>query len=181
MAAYYAILEALGKIVKDREKFVVKVEDFRNVMPDGHALSELAMNAAAGRPAHDSMAFVGDKAKGVVKSAAKSGDLVVVTFQTKKHQEMQYNCVDTNRLMSIDSNGRLHYYQRCTEAGMTTVNDTPAPVSVPVLFADKITAGSVVEIETTRGKDAKDRWGFPVAVYADGSKKKLVNWFGFAL
>jgi hypothetical protein len=181
MAAYYAVLEAVAKIHADRDRFPIKAEDFKGMMPTGDWLTHFASDASSKQPQHDSMAFVGDTAKGVVKSATKSGDGVVVTFVTKKHQEMQYNCVDTNRLMSIDDNGRLHYYQNCKEAGMATINDTPAPLTVPALYADKIAAGTVVEIETTRGHDAKERWGFPVAVYADGGKKKLVNWFGFGL
>jgi hypothetical protein len=56
--------------------------------------------------------------------------------------------------------------------GMMTVDVTPEPMDVPVDYEAGVRVGSYVEL-------AAD--GFPKAVYADKSKAKVVNFYGFGL
>jgi hypothetical protein len=111
--------------------------------------------------------------------ATKGKDGVIVTFVPAKHQEMGRDCVNTGRLHSIDSSGNLHYFQSCHDTGLFWVNDTPLPVTFPNEVAGGITAGRFVEFEATRGHTPAERWGNPIAVYADNKQTKLVNWNGF--
>jgi hypothetical protein len=45
---------------------------------------------------------------------------------------------------------------------------------------DKVEAGAIVKFEGARGK-APERYGLPITVYTDKSKKKLVNLYGIGL
>ena len=85
---------------------------------------------------------------------------------------MGRSCVDTNHLIQIRSDGSLQWEQRCHDTGWETIDATPHPIDVPVAYAHGVVAGAFI---VTTGS------GFPSAVYTDGSKKKLVNFYGLPL
>jgi len=180
MAAYYEALSALGTIVEDRTKFSVTPSDYRLYVSS--ELYNRALDANNDNPTgkYDSMGFVGDSGVGIVKAVKKVADGVEVTFVTEKHQEMQQSCVNTNKIYRIDDNGTLIYYQKCKDTGYVTVDTTPGGFTLPAEWAENIKKGALVQFDTSRGAAPK-RIGLPLAVYADKSKKKLVNWMGIGL
>ncbi|HEX6837957.1 MAG TPA: hypothetical protein VF334_15370 [Polyangia bacterium] len=176
VAAYWAAVEALGKIVADRERFPVKLADmylFKNNVLYDAALKE----GSASKNRQDAMGYVGDSGNGVVASVKKSGDGVEIAFVKQRHQEMGYSCTDTNHLLAIRADGTLQYRQSCKPTGLYWIDNTPGGITVPKEWAAGVTAGHFVEFKTERGNPPKRR-GLPVAVYADKNKKKLVNWMG---
>jgi hypothetical protein len=79
------------------------------------------------------------------------------------------------------NDGRPIYYRSCKDTGLVTINTTPEEITLPVAeWAEGIKPGVILKFEATRGHGA-ERFGMPVAAYADKSKKKLVNWMGFGL
>jgi hypothetical protein len=180
-AAYYATLEAVAKIHEDRERFPVTAQALKNLVRRSRSLEELARDAAAKRTMHDAMGFAGQGGSGVIKKATKRADgSLQIAFVTEKHQEMSRSCTPSNRIFRIAENGVVEYYQNCKDTGLVWVDTTPDPVVIPEDFAGRIAAGNVLEFDATRGK-GEERWAFPSAVYADKSKKKLVNYLGFGL
>ena len=179
VAAYWAAVEALGKIVADRERFPVKVADLywykNNVLYDA-ALSERSKNK---KPV-DPMGYVGDSGNGIVATVKKVGDAVEIAFVKQRHQEMGYSCTDTNHLLAIRPDGTLQYRQNCKQSGLYWIDNTPGGITVPSAWAVGIAPGRVVDFKTERGQAPKRR-GLPVTVYSDKSRKKLVNWMGLAL
>ena len=158
-AIYYAELEAIAKVHADRPRFPLDT-------------SQLTFNftAIGDRGASGSRATVGPS--GIIKSAVKKGDVVHVEFPKKNDRFMGRACVDTNHLIQIRSDGSLQWEQRCHDTGWETIDATPHPIDVPVAYAHGVVAGAFI---VTTGS------GFPSAVYTDGSKKKLVNFYGLPL
>jgi hypothetical protein len=172
LAAYYAGVDALSKILADRTKFPVTPRDFwfktSNALVD--QASKLVSNPS----------YFTDSEKGTVKAIKKTGDKVHVTWVTVKHQEMGYECTDTNRIFDFTADGRPSYYRNCRATGMVTVDDTPNGIVVPAAFADGLAVGAAVEFDGEPG-NSHTRAGIPTAVFSDKSKKKLVSAYGFPL
>jgi hypothetical protein len=158
-SAYYAQIEALAKILAARPRFPFSLDRMAfDFMPIGK------------RGASGTSATKGSM--GIVKTATKKGNELHLVFPTKKVQAMGRTCVDTNHLIQIREDGSLQWEQRCHDTGLMTIDVTPEPMDVPVGYEAGVRAGSYVEL-------AAD--GFPKAVYADKSKARLVNFYGFAL
>jgi hypothetical protein len=176
LAAYYAALDALSKILEDRTKFPVDAKSFWFMK--SNALYTASFSAANGRK--KGVGFVAQSAKGIVKSASKGANGVVVQFQTEKHQEMGRTCVETGHILTFRTDGSPLYYQKCHDTGLITVNDTPGAVTIPADWATGIVAGAALEFEAAIGPPPA-RLALPKAVYSDKSKKKLVNFYGLGL
>ena len=170
-AAYYAAIEALGKIRADRERFPIKPEDLQWTVGHLDVLHELRPNKRT------SFDFDG---AGIVKTVHKIAGGLHVTFVTSKHQEMSRSCTPTNRIVQIRSDGSIQYYQNCRDTGLVTVNDTPEEITIPTLLADGVTPGCAIEFRVSSGHKL-ERVAAPRVVYSDKTKKKVVNYFGFAL
>lgn len=176
LAAYYAALDALGKIRDDRTKFPIQPADFWFMK--SRALYTRAYDVVS--RGKQGMGFVGDGGKGVVKSAAHGPKGVVVQFETQKHTEMGRSCVETNHILTFRGDGSPIYYQKCHETGLITVNDTPGGITIPNDWAGGVAVGSALEFDAGIGP-APARMGLPKAVYSDKAKKKLVNFYGIGL
>lgn len=179
VAAYWAAVDALGKILADRERFPVKLADmylFKNNVLYDAALKEQSES----KNKQDAMGFVGDSGNGVVASVKKGAAGVEVAFVKQRHQEMGYSCTDTNHLLAIRGDGTLVYRQNCKPTGLYWVDNTPGGITVPAAWAAAVSPGHFVEFKTERGAPPKRR-ALPVAVYADKNKKKLLNWMGLGL
>ncbi|MEO7734617.1 MAG: hypothetical protein ABIY55_26915 [Kofleriaceae bacterium] len=170
-AAYYATLEALGKIRADRERFPLAPSDLAPVIGHLDVLHALRPNKRT------SFDYEGS---GIVKAVHKIAAGLHVTFVTSKHQEMSRSCTATNRIVQIRSDGSIQYYQNCRDTGLVTVNNTPEEITIPALLADHIVAGCAIEFGVTGGHKL-ERIAVPRVVYADKAKKKVVNYVGFAL
>jgi hypothetical protein len=176
LAAYYAALDALSKILEDRTKFPIDAKSFWFMK--SNALYQAAFSAANGRK--KGMGFVAQTAKGIVKSASKGAQGVVVAFQTEKHQEMGRSCVETGHILTFRADGSPLYYQKCHDTGLITVNDTPGAVTIPTDWASGIAVGAAIDFEAAIGQPPA-RIALPKAVYSDKSKKKLVAFYGLGL
>jgi hypothetical protein len=168
--AYFAALEALGKIRADRERFPIAPTDLQWAIGDLDLLHELMPNKTS------SFDYEGN---GVVKSVNKVAGGLHVTFVTAKHQEMSRSCVPTGRIVQIRSDGTIQYYQSCHDTGLITVNDTPEEITIPPLLADGVKPGVAIEFAVTGGHKL-ERMAMPRVVYADKTKKQVVSFFGFA-
>ena len=181
-AAYYAALDALGKILEDRSKFPVALADFKRFQSGElyKASFDMAYDGKKGHGKTKGVGFVGDSGKGVVKSAKKTADGVQIDFVTEKHDEMGRECHDTNHLQTWRPDGSPMWQQACRDTGMITVKTSPEPVTIPAEWADGIKVGNYLEFDSMIGKPP-GRIALPKVVYADKSKKKLVNWYGLGL
>jgi hypothetical protein len=114
----------------------------------------------------------------LVKSVAKTAKGLKVTFVTTSYQFMGQSCTPTNRIYRITAGGVVEYYQSCKDTGMQTATSRVDDVTIPNEFASGIAAGRWVNFQRTV-KDMQS--GYPMAVYADKSKAKLVSWYGLGL
>ena len=193
-AAYYSAFDTLSKILDDRTKFPVTMNDLRRfqsgALYDASLRGGMSESGSSGGRGHghvrkagaSDIGFVGDSGKGVVKRMKKGGDGlgVQIDFVTEKHQEMGRDCRDTNHIETFRPDGSPMYRQSCHDTGLITVNTTPGSITVPTEWSANIKPGSYVEFDSMIGK-APDRIALPKVVYSDKSKKKLVNWYGFEL
>jgi hypothetical protein len=174
-AAFFGAFDTLETIVADRTKFPIRPQDLPR-----YGNRELDEQASRMTKTDMKSSFNYGSGKGIVKSVKKGAGGVAVTFSTEKHQEMGRSCVETNRILQFRADGSPLYYQKCKDTGMVTVDTTAVGITVPSEWADGIVPGAAVEFEAGFGNNAA-RPGLPVAVYADKSKKKLVNFYGLGL
>jgi hypothetical protein len=166
IAAYYGSLEALGKIKADRERFPIDADALR-----AHGGSQDVLGNPAGGSSFPT------EEKGVVKAVHKAADGLHVKFEHSAHQEMTSSCTPTNRIVQIRSDGTVQYYMKCHDTGLITVNDTPAEITIATELAEGIAPGMLMHFRVKlRNRDA-----YPMMVFADKRKTKLVNYYGFGL
>jgi hypothetical protein len=165
IAAYYAGLEALGKIKADRERFPVDANAFLWVVGNQDVLAELSPGGRSTFPTEQ---------KGIVKAIHKTAGGLRVRFEHSSHQEMTRSCTPTNRIVQIRSDGTVQYYMNCHDTGLITVNDTPDEITIPTELAEGIAPGMAMHFRVNGS-----RVGYPIAAYADKRKTKLVNYHGF--
>ena len=175
VAAYFGAFDAINAVLKDRTRFPISAKDMwffgKRLLND--AASGMVKTDAS---KFDSMGWVMETGAGTVKSVAKAGAMVKVSFVTTHAQYMSTSCTtDTSRIVMFDHGGSPIYYSACKDTGMVTYNNTPADIKIPAEWADGIKAGAVLEYTTARGED---RVSLPTAVYADKTRKQLVNYYG---
>lgn len=168
IAAYYGGLEALGKIKADRERFPLDANAFLAILGAPDVLRGMSPGKASPFPTEE---------KGIVKAVRKAADGLHVKFEHSSHQEMTSSCTPTNRIVQIRSDGTVQYYMNCHDTGLITVNDTPDEITIATELAEGITPGMLMHVRVKlRSRDA-----YPMTVYADKRKTKLVNYYGFGL
>lgn len=167
IAAYYGGLEALGKIKADRARFPVDTNAFLGILGDPDVLREVSPGKASPFPTEE---------KGIVKAARKAADGLHVKFEHSSHQEMTSSCTPTNRIVQIRSDGTVQYYMNCHDTGLVTVNDTPDEITIATELAEGIARGMIMHFRANSSRVA-----YPMTVYADKRKTKLVNYYGFGL
>jgi hypothetical protein len=175
LAAYYAGIDALNAILADRGKFPVSARDID--YPRDRPLYDVALTEA--NKDLTGIGYALENEDGIVKSVKKSGDGVVISFVSNIVQKMTYACRETTKLRMIKADGTLVYDSICHEAGMKPFDRTHADIVIPAEYAAGIKAGAALEF-STGGGDAP-RPAMPTAVYADKTKKKLVNYYGLEL
>ncbi len=174
-AAYFAGLSALKEILDDRRNFPIELWKMSKKQPKNHLLENLFR-----RYTKDSklgvIGYGGSDEHGTVKSVKKGDDGVVITFVTTKTQIMTTSCEHTNRIVMFDHDAKPIYYQKCKETGLATVTTNPDPVVVDPELAEGIKPGMVVEMAVGH---PTNRYAFPITVYTDKKKTKLVSYYGF--
>jgi hypothetical protein len=174
-AAYYGALEALGAIAADRPKFPVAPKDLRRPSEPGLFAEAMVLIGALDMQRQ----WVGADGGGIVKSTRTTSAGVEVVFVSEKHQEMGYDCVETDKIDSITKDGTVVYRKRCKPTGLETVVTTTPSITVPTLWATGIKKGAFVRFAAQRG-DTAARIAIPVFVTPNG-KPPIVNFLGIAL
>lgn len=172
MAAYYATIDALGKIRADRTKFALQESDVPFDRED--ILNKLAFSLFKdGGTAYN--VFDG---KGVIKATKKGPDGINVVFAKDKQQVWSQTCKQLNRIVMFANDGRPIYDQSCT-GKVVTADLSPDPINVPPVLAASIAVGRYVVFGVSNS--AAKRISMPFEVYADKKGKNLVAWYGIEL
>ncbi len=173
LAAYYATVEAIGDVLKDRPKFPLDPKSLWAPSSD----NDLKKRAdEAPRKSATTMGLMGSEGS-IVKSVQKTPKGTKVAFVTERHQFMSRSCTPTNRIFRIHD-GYIEYYQNCRDAGLQWAEQRTRDIVIPNEFAANIAAGKWVEFA---GDPQLQPPALPRAVFSDKSKSKLVNWYGFPL
>lgn len=178
-AAYAAALTHLSDILADRERFPVK-QFYLRVDPPAER-----MRHGAKKYYTDKVLWAEDP-KGTIASATKKGDAIEVTFKPVTTYIMNRVCKPNNRILRIDSNGRIIYDSDCAIGSpprlpVTTKN---GPILVPERVGAGLKAGVTgvfavnVKESIMDGKKPSD--GLPKEIW-DATGKKLLNWYGIPL
>jgi hypothetical protein len=172
LAVLHALVDALGEIRADRERFPLEFRD----LPDTRAMA--IWSDAYGHAA--SRITATQDTAGVIKAVHKVGDGLRVEFATESWTEVERHCKDSNKIWKIDG-GRVIYHQTCKKVGMQTVKRTPPTVWVPAAYADKLAKGAFVELDYDLRREHDTFIGMPRAVYKDKQRKQLVAAYGVGL
>jgi hypothetical protein len=183
-AAYYAAVEAWSQIHSDREKFPVSDQDMRQMIHMDKGIVHRSFEQNNGRKSNidNGTTWVGDAGEGTVASAKKRKEGLEITFVKTKQQFMGRSCTPTNRILQWRADGSPLYYENCHDTGLYFANTTPEPLVIPVdEWQEGIKAGVVMKFDATPKYQNPIRYGLPLTVYGDKSKKKLLMWQGFAM
>jgi hypothetical protein len=173
LASYYATVEAIGDVVKDRPKFPLDPRSLWAPRSEG----DLQTRADQAPRNSASRIGLGDSEGSIVKSVQKTPGGTKVVFITERYQFMSQSCTPTNRILRIHD-GNVEYYMNCRDAGLRWAEQHMHDVLIPNDLATGITAGKWLEFA---GDPQEQPPAMPRAVYTDKNKSKLVSWYGFAL
>jgi hypothetical protein len=122
-----------------------------------------------------------DDITGVIKTVAPATTgWVKVSFKTESWMQDDYDCVETNKIDGIKSDGTLVYRQRCTYKGQSKHSSTEAPVLVDSKFAGALKPGRLAQLGRLRGGSG-DAKAVPTIVRASKDpKSKIVGYLGFS-
>ncbi len=162
-AVAFALADAAAEIAADRTRFGVKPESFKGLFTG----SDPVVKGGGG-----GLYRIADASQGVIASIEDAGDNVRVTFKAIMIEVNDYDCVDTNKLQSIDEHGNLHYEQKCRKTGSHKENTANAPVTVPAKWAATLAKGRYARF---------GGGGLPVEVWKDEGQKTLVAYMGIEL
>jgi len=173
-AAYYATIDALGKIRADRARFAVSERDVPFDRED--ILFHLTENLAHGKGTPT--AYQISTEAGMIETIKQNPDGLAITFKTDKRQVWQQTCVPTDRIIMITSNGSLIYDHKCT-GKLVIADKAPAPILVPTALAARLAVGRRIAFGVSNTQDR--RVSMPYVVFADGQGKNVVAFFGIGL
>ena len=178
-AAYYATIDAIGKVRADRAKFPIEEHDVGVSREDildklVGALAHESKNASPGGGDYHIW-----QEGGVVKTAAKGKDGIKVVFATDKQERyVETSCVETNHIVMFAHDGRPIYYRKC-KGSVQKVDVSPNPINIPAHLAEGITPGKLVNFGVSNSQER--RISMPFEIYADKKGHKLVTWYGIGL
>ena len=138
--AYYAIVDKLSEVRKDRPRLLLEHASFWNPTAGGQSDRELTsdIQLAGGVPLDPN----GVESRGVVGKVSKTADGIRVEFKRISRTEPEIECKETDRIDRIDLNGNISYRSNCWQTGkMVKVDLTPAPQDVPARYATGIKPG----------------------------------------
>ncbi len=120
---------------------------------------------------------------GIVKSVEKQGPLTKISFRTEHYMVPVLECVETNRIDRITSDGTILYRTSCKKVGERPDESTNEPITVPTWAAAGVTAGSVLSYASAPVNDdvkGKPHRGWVVEAWDSAAKKKRTSLFGLA-
>ena len=169
IAGYWAVFDALVDIRADKQSFVFAMGDF----PSGVQSPYLStMGSEWGR--HENIGDA-DPEVGEINSVKPTKDGTLITFKTVKVTYDKRECQDTKRLWGFGAHGDAIFHQSCKVVGKTTATISPESMLVPTEAADGLAAGQLGSFNITRAaRGSTQRRGFPLEVWSDKSKKRLV-------
>lgn len=172
-ASYFAVLDAVVRIKKDRSKFPVSPQWFGEMFTS---------NPRAPRDAKGDL-FDGVDKGGVVKAVRPVDGGVRVEFKTDRWKEDQHECQDDpRRIVAFRHDGTPIYYRSCMYVGQVWVEDTHAPITVAAPFATGIAPGAFVR--SLAGNDERadgSRPAAPLEVWSDKARRRLLTYVGVPL
>jgi hypothetical protein len=176
IAGYWAVFDALVDIRADKSSWVFELSDFgKGVHSPYRQRMDYDWNE------HESVGD-GEPEEGEISSVKPSPEGVLVTFKTVKITYDKRACESTGKLWGFGPNGEAIYHQSCKTVGKTTATISPAPMLVPAEAGDKLAVGQLGRFAL--GEPAKGttmRRGFPIEIYGDKTKKKLIVYRGTPL
>jgi hypothetical protein len=112
---------------------------------------------------------------GTIATMKENGDGFDLTFKKETWSEPVCKAwKETNRIDGIDlDSGRLIYRSVCVKRGVEKRSSTAEPVTVPKALAAGLKVGVAAEFVSN-----EDGAGYPVAIYADKKREKIVGAFG---
>ncbi len=115
------------------------------------------------------------QSNGTIASIKDTGAGIEVTFKKESWKEPVCKAwKETNTIDGIDlKTGKLKYREVCTSRGYETRTEQAKPVTVPAKYAAGVKAG--IAAIFVRGEDGT---GYPIAIYADAKRTKLVGAYG---
>ena len=183
-AVRVAMSRALGDIKADRVRFPVEYRQFGHKQPN--LIRQAALGSDKSRIPRSGSMYKQVTNGLVVKGLAPlkgNDEQIVLTFQSESWAEDVRDCRDTKRIWKIEDDGRVVYYRECRKPVRKRVTATPSPARLYKWSAEGIKPNALVILmsEPTLGHGDHQRGGYPLEVYTDKTKKKLVNMYGFPL
>lgn len=120
---------------------------------------------------------------GVVKAVERQGALTKLIFRTEHFMVPVLECVETNKIDRIASDGTILYRSSCRKVGERPAESTNEPITVPTWAAMGVTPGSVLLYASAPvNGDAKGQphRGWVVEAWDSPAKKKRTSLFGLA-
>ena len=178
-AVRWAMVDTLSSIKEDRTRFPISFGAFQS------GSTNLIRQEARNRGPNLSDGY-NQIDRGVVKKVSKppkTKDTVLVAFKTESWMEDTHECWNTNKVRKIGSDGTVQYFRKCKNTGRAKRTFTPKATHLFSWAAKGIKANAFVRVAVPAASDYGDRgrWGFPVEVYLNKQKKKLISMYGFTL
>ena len=168
---YYAIVDKLAEVKKNRPRLLLEVANFHNPNAGGAGDREDTGDIEIkGSVPLDPNAV---ESRGVVGKVTKTATGVRVEFKKVTRMEAEVLCKDTDRISHIDGNGNIIWRRDCRRTGkMVRVDLTPQPQEVPAVFATRIKPGAFAAIDFD---------GNVAYVKASADAKPIIAFLGYAL
>lgn len=180
-AAGYAMTDAAAEIRANRPRFPIEPQW---VYPD--LQNPIVREARRGeRTKVPNGGNYPDLAEGVVKVAKKwpkQKDAMKVDFKTDSWMEKVVMCRDTKQIDRIE-NGKVFYRKTCQSKGNQKKQFTPKSTLLWLWSTAGIKPNAFVVMEVPPGSEYGGglRWGYPIEVYTNKKKTKLISMYGFKL
>ncbi len=111
---------------------------------------------------------------GTIAKLKDTGDAVEIAFKKETWKEtVCKQWKETNRIDGISADGKLVYRTKCVKTAVETRSSTQEPVTVAKVYAAGLKVG--VAASFVRNSDGS---GYPVAVFGDKKRTKLVGAYG---
>ena len=161
-AAYYATIDAIGKVRADRAKFAIEEHDVGVSRED--VLDKLAydLQTETKHPAPGGGDYHIWEESGVVKSAAKGKDGLKVVFAVDKQQRyIETNCTTTNHIIMFDHDGQPIYYRKC-KGSVQTVDVSPNPINIPLHLVEGVAVGKLLSFGVSNSQEKRISMPFEI-------------------
>jgi len=181
-AVAYAMLDAFNDIKADRTRFPMGPGTFTHGFVGRSQVERMAHSTE--RTKIPSSGGHLESTSGVVKAVKKdpkTKELVHVTYKAESWMEPMVTCKKTGRIYKIDSTGSVIYEENCRPAGKSKRTFTPKKTTFPAWSVKGLKPNGLMKFGVPPGSQDgnQGRSGFPIEIYTNKQKKKLINIYGF--